>query len=59
MVCDLFFAAWVIFDELHSAGSEHTMTYTAIINAFNRYIKNPALCPFFTAITGTAMATGL
>ena len=59
IVCDLLYAAWVIVDEIHSAGGENTLTYTGIIDPFNSLVKDPALRPSFTAITGSAMANGI
>lgn len=59
MVCDLLYAAWVVIDEIHSAGSDSTITYSLIIDRFNLLVKDPALRPSFTAITGSAMANGI
>ena len=58
MVCDLFYAAWIVIDELHSAGSGDTITYTQIIDPMNK-LDNPELTPSHTAITGSALANGI
>lgn len=58
MVCDLFYAAWIVIDELHAAGGDDTLTYTQIIDPMNNKIW-PALTPSHTAITGSALANGI
>ena len=59
LVCDLLYAAWVVVDEIHSAGSKDTLTYSHVIDPFNIVVKDPALRPAATAITGSAMANGI
>jgi hypothetical protein len=59
MVVNTIFAAWVLVDEIHSAGSKNTQTYKQVIDPFNALVRNPALRPSYTAITGSALANGV
>ncbi|KAI8930727.1 hypothetical protein NX059_012335 [Plenodomus lindquistii] len=52
------YAAWVIVDEIHSAGGEDTITYKGIIQPF-RNLADPENWPSVTAITGSALANGI
>jgi hypothetical protein len=59
IVVDTIFAAWVLVDEVHSAGATTTQTYTHIIDPFNTLVRDPQLRPSYTAITGSALANGV
>ncbi|USP79343.1 uncharacterized protein yc1106_06617 [Curvularia clavata] len=49
---------WVVVDELHAAGSEHTLTYTEVVNVF-RTGRPKQAWPGVIGITGSALANGI
>lgn len=58
MVIDMFFASWIVVDELHAAGSEHTLTYSQIITPILAATKSSQQ-PGITGVTGSALANGI